>query len=128
MYNVNPYSTYKEQDLETSSKYELVGKLYAKAAVELRKAVDSIAAKRLDLANDSIIKAQIIIVTLNGSLDQSYSISAQMSPLYQYMLRRLREANVKKDPAILEEVYGLLIQFRDTWREALKAFKKEQLP
>lgn len=39
------------------------------------------------------------------------------------MLQRLLEANVKKDPEILEEVNTHLRSMRDTWKQVMEANK-----
>jgi flagellar protein FliS len=126
MYNVNPYAAYKNQDLETNSNAELVGRLYGSAAIALKMAVMDIGEKKLDKANNDILKAQTIVVNLKGALDMQYEVSAGLNSLYEYMLRRLVEANVKKDIVILNEIAGILIEFRDTWNEAVKKFKMSQ--
>jgi flagellar protein FliS len=126
MNNVNAYNYYRDQDLETSSNYELVSKLFGAAALNVKKAITYIHEKRLDKANLNMIKAQIIVRTLNESLDKNYVISQQLSPIYDYIIKRLVQANIKKDIAILEEIYGLLIEYRDTWCEAIKIFKISQ--
>lgn len=123
MMKSNPYNLYKNADLDTSSNYELVGKLYARAALTLKRACGYIDDKRLDLACADIIKAQIIVTTLNESLDLQYGIAHQLRPLYVYMLKRMREANIKKDKDILNEISGMLFELRDTWDEAVKRFK-----
>ena len=120
---VNPYSAYRNQDLETSSKNELVGKLYESAALSLRKAAAGIGDGRLDLASSEMIHAQNIVIVLNDSLDMRYDISGQLRALYEYMLRRVREANIHKDVAILDEVAGMLSGLRDTWAQARKNSK-----
>lgn len=126
MYNTNPYAAYKNQDLETNSKSELVGRLYGAAAIALKMAVMDIGEKKLDKANNDILKAQTIVVNLKGALDMQYEVSAGLNSLYEYMLRRLVEANVKKDVVILNEIAGILIEFRDTWNEAVKKSKMSQ--
>jgi len=126
MTNVNAYNLYRDQDLETSSNYELVSRLFGAAALNVKKAITYIHEKSLDKANLNMIKAQIIVRTLNESLDMNYEISKQLSPIYDYIVRRLVQANIKKDSAILEEIYGLLIEYRNTWNEALKIFKIAQ--
>ena len=40
--------------------------------------------------------------------------------MYEYILRRLVEANIKKDKDILEEVLEHLRTMRDTWKEVMK--------
>jgi flagellar protein FliS len=126
MANLNPYSVYRDNDLETSSKYEIVGRLYGAASLRLKLACAAIEENRLDSASSDIIKAQTIVTTLNESLDMSFGISRQLRALYVYILRRLREANIKKDVKMLDHVSGMLSEFRDTWNEALKKFKMSQ--
>lgn len=53
-------------------------------------------------------------------------VSKQMLPLYDYMNRRLVEANIQNDIAIIEEVEGLVTEFRDTWKEVIKITRQQQ--
>lgn len=123
MFTRNPYEAYRQQDVDTSNKEELVGKLYNEASLCLRRAVTAIDQKRLDKANSCIIKAQIIIKSLNECLDLQYDIGRQLRSLYQYMMKRMYEANMKKDKDILEEIAGMLADLRNTWGEAVKRYK-----
>lgn len=123
MINSNPYATYKQQDLETCGKEELVGKLLGAAALSLKMAVLSIGDKKYDKANNDMIKAQTIVVNLKNSLDKRQDVSKGLDTLYEYMLRRLVEANMKKDTEILNEISGILFELRDTWNEAMKKAK-----
>ena len=45
-------------------------------------------------------------------------------PVYTYLMYRLREANVKKDKEMLEEVLKHLRTMRDAWKEVMKLAKK----
>ena len=40
--------------------------------------------------------------------------------VYTYLIRRLRDANLKKDPEILEEVLKHLRTMRDAWKEVME--------
>ena len=126
MYQTNPYAAYKNQDLDTNTNYELVGRLFGAAAISLKMAVMDIGEKKLDKANNDMIKAQTIVINLRKSLDMNYEISTSLGLLYDYMLRRLIEANAKKDTAILNEIAGILIELRDAWNEALKTYRISQ--
>ena len=55
-----------------------------------------------------------------------YEISKQILPLYEYMNRRLIEANIKNDVEIVDEVIGLVTEFRDTWKEVIKLNRQQQ--
>jgi len=47
-----------------------------------------------------------------------------MELMYDYLYRRLTEANYKKDIEILEEVNEFLREFRDTWKEVMEIVKQ----
>ena len=124
--NMNPYERYRQQDLETSNRQELVGKLFNEASVSLRRAAQAIEQKKIEAANEHIKKSEVIIKTLDKSLDMQYDIAGQLKALYGYMQRRMLEANLKKDIGILNEVSEILIELRDAWVEAVKSSKKIQ--
>lgn len=58
-----------------------------------------------------------IIEGLRASLDHDAGgdISGNLDSLYEYMSRRLLEANIKGDEAILDEVFGLLSEIKGGW-------------
>ena len=58
-----------------------------------------------------------IIAGLRASLDinQGGEIAANLEALYDYMERRLLDANSRNDLAALDEVAGLLRQVKDAW-------------
>jgi flagellar protein FliS len=62
-----------------------------------------------------------IIAELNQSLDMNRQpVAESLRNLYEYMLRRLVEANMKKDQAILDEVLTMMLALRETWIDAVK--------
>lgn len=58
-----------------------------------------------------------IIDGLRASLDHEVGgeISGNLDALYEYMGRRLLEANIKSDAAMLDEVFGLLSEIKGGW-------------
>jgi flagellar secretion chaperone FliS len=124
--SMNPYEIYRQRDLDTSNNQELVGKLFNEASLSLKRAIKAIDNKKYDAANDSIKKSQVIVLTLNKSLDMQYEISFHLRRLYTYMLKRMLEGNMKKDKVVLEEISDMLSGLRDTWIEAIKRSKKMQ--
>ncbi len=67
-----------------------------------------------------------IIDGLRVSLDKEAGgeIASNLDDLYDYMGRRLLEANVKNDAAMLEEVAGLLREIKTAW-DAIPAELRE---
>ncbi len=75
--------------------------------------------QREDLAGKSaqITWATTIINGLRASLDpeRGGEIAANLDDLYSYMLQRLVDASVRNDPAILDEVMGLMLEIKGAW-------------
>ncbi len=122
----NPYQYYKNQALDTSSKYELVGRCYGDAAASIKRAQLYLDEKNFEQANSSILKAQKILAGLDGALDMQYEIGGQLHTLYGYMQKKLFKANLSGDTEALGNVAGMLDELRDTWIQAVKNYKKIQ--
>ena len=54
------------------------------------------------------------------TLDMKYPVAKDFDNMYQYIDRRLLEANISKDPEILKEVLTHLHAIRDTWKEVMR--------
>ncbi|MCM1567156.1 MAG: flagellar export chaperone FliS [Dehalobacter sp.] len=123
MYNINPYQQYKQNSIISADKGELTLLLYDGAVKSIKQGIKFIEEKKIQDVHNSIIKAQEIITYLSETLNMEYEISGNLSSLYEYINRRLFEANMKKDKYILDEALGLVVDLRDTWREAVKIAK-----
>ncbi|MDJ0927105.1 MAG: flagellar export chaperone FliS [Gammaproteobacteria bacterium] len=68
---------------------------------------------------EAICKAVALIDGLRTSLDldKGGEIAANLNALYDYMTRRLTEANVQNRPELLDEVAGLLAEIRSAWEQ-----------
>lgn len=122
----NAFNAYKQNSVTTASPGELTLMLYNGCLKFLSKAKLAIDEKNIEERNYNIQRAQAIIAEFMSTLNMDIEISKQMLPLYEYMNRRLTEANIKNDPAIIEEVEGLVTEFRDTWKEVLKITRQQQ--
>ena len=119
------YKNYKEVEIETASGLKLVVMLYAGAIKFLNIAKEAIYQKKLDVANNNIIKAQDIITELMTSLNfEAGEIAHNLYSLYIYMNRRLLEANIEKNAEIISEVIKLLTILKEAWEELLKNQKE----
>lgn len=74
-------------------------------------------------AHTCIVKAKNILITFENTLDMKYSISNDLLNMYEYMIKRLTEANIKKNVEILEEILKHVKGFRDTWEQAVRIAK-----
>jgi flagellar protein FliS len=66
-----------------------------------------------------------IIDGLRVSLDKQAGgeLAENLDRLYDYMMRRLLEANVRNEPAYLDEVANLLREVKDAWNAIPEEFR-----
>jgi len=124
----NPYKAYRDNAVNTASGGELTLMLYNGCIKFIKQAIKEMEAKNFEAKNTNIQKAQNIIQELMITLDQKVEISKQILPLYEYMQFQLKEANIKNDPALLEEVLGFTVEFRDTWKKVILKSRQQQFP
>jgi len=114
-----PLQAYQNNSVNTATPGELTLMLYNGALKFLKQTKASISEKKWDKAHEYNMRVQTIIQELIITLDRTYPIAEQILSLYEYVQSRLVEANIKKETSILDEVEGLLTQFRDTWKQAM---------
>ncbi|HHW70658.1 MAG TPA: flagellar export chaperone FliS [Clostridiales bacterium] len=122
----NPYQQYEKQSVMTASPGELTLMLYNGCIKFIKMGIKYIEEGNIGEANNAIQKAQDIINELAVTLDMEYEIAEQMYLLYEYMERRLIEANISKDMGILHEVEELIVELRDTWAEVIKLNRQQR--
>lgn len=122
----NPYQAYQENSVTTATPGELTLMLYNGCLKFIKLAKKAIAEKNVEEKNINLQKAQKIISELMVTLNPDIEVSKHMMTMYEYMNRRLIEANIKNDVTILEEVEGYVAEFRDTWKEVLRLSKINQ--
>jgi flagellar secretion chaperone FliS len=115
----NLHKNYLESEIMSAGPVKLVELLY-------RGAIDSVAAARGSLQNGDIMgrsrkisKAVAILNELARSLDHSKAedLSRRLAELYDYMARRLNDANFQQTEAPLIEVNGLLNVLIEAWQQ-----------
>jgi len=113
------YGAYANSKIMTASPAELTLMLYEGAIKFCNIAIVGIEQNDIEKAHNNIVKVQNIITEFRATLDEKYEVSKDFDNVYVYLLERLREANMKKDTAILEEVLKHLRTMRDTWKEVM---------
>ena len=111
---------YQQLQVRSASPNRLLIMLYEGAIRFLHQAMDHMAADNHEAQCDRIQRAQRILTELTYSLDMAIGgeLAQSLRALYAYMHGRLTEANVRSDPALVEEVRGLLADLLDAWKEA----------
>ena len=116
----NAYSQYNNSKILTASPAELTLMLYEGAIKFCNIAILAVEKKEVEKAHINIVKTQKIIDHFRMTLDMKYAVAQDFERVYEYLARRLVQANISKDAEILEEVCGHLRSMRDTWKEVMK--------
>lgn len=115
-------STYSRVGVETgvteASPHRLVAMLFDGAIESIHQARGALASRDIAAKGQAIGKAvRIVDEGLKGGLDRSAGgqLATDLSALYDYLLRRLTEANLRNDDAALAECSTLLDAVRQGW-------------
>lgn len=113
----NPYENYKRMQVQTSSPGRLLLMLYEGMLKNLRYAKEGIEQKKINQAHNHLIKAQKIILQLNDDLNMEAGgeIADNLRNLYLFSYRRLVDANVQKNGAMVQEVIDIMSQLKEAW-------------
>ena len=120
------YEKYNNSKVLTASPAELTLMLYDGAIKFCNIAIMGIEEKNIEKAHNNIIRVQRIIEEFRATLDRRYPVAADFDRVYVYLLRRLVEANLKKDKAILEEINMHLRSMRDNWKEIMRVNRENK--
>ncbi|WP_108669010.1 flagellar export chaperone FliS [Peribacillus acanthi] len=122
----NPYQAYQQNSVTTASPGELTLMLYNGCLKFINAAKKAIEDKSIEQRNLNIQKAQNIISEFVITLNMDIEVSKNLAVMYEYIGRRLTEANIKNDASILDEVEGLVVELRDTWKEVIQLNRQKQ--
>lgn len=97
--------------------HRLVLMLLNGALSNIAVAKGSIERQDVSVKGEAIGHAISIVSGLRSSLDLNVGgeLALNLDSLYDYMERRLLEANIQSDPALLEEVSALLHEIKEGW-------------
>lgn len=119
MIQKNPYAAYNNSKIQTATPAELTLLLYEGAIKFTNIAIVAMEKNDVQKAHDNIMKTENIIEEFQATLDHKYPVAKDFDAVYSYLLKRLFDANIRKDPEILEEVLRHLRTMRDTWKEVM---------
>lgn len=126
MLKQNGYAQYQNSRIMTASPAELTLMLYEGAIKFGNIAIVAMENKDPAKAHENIVKVEKIIQNFRDTLDKKYPIWEDFEKVYVYLLRRCHEANIAKDPVIMEEVVKHLRSMRDNWKEVMKKVATEK--
>lgn len=122
----NALNVYQQNSVNTASKEKLLLMLYDGLVKFIRQGITGIEEKDIQKTNTNFVKAQNIILEFMSTLNEEVGgeMAKSLNLLYDYMHRRLIEANIKKDIEIAKEVLGFAEELKETFEEAYRLAKK----
>ncbi|MDD4978547.1 MAG: flagellar export chaperone FliS [Gallionella sp.] len=119
---ITAISAYKKVGIESSATsadpHKLITMLFQGALLAIANAKNQMLKNETMAKGKSISHAiSIIGEGLHASLDTRVKgqLVQDLSALYDYMVRRLTEANIENNVAILDEVTGILTELKSAW-------------
>ena len=120
--NTAAHQVYRQTQTHTARPGELVVMLYRGAIRFTAAAVAALEARDLEGSHNNLIKAQAIINELSASLklDVGGEVAVNLARIYEYLERRLVEANVSKTAEPAREVEHHLRELLPAWEQAVR--------
>lgn len=122
MYANNAYKAYKNNSVNHASKEQLLLMLLDGAVKFAKMGRQAIIDKKIQRAHESLTRTQDIFYELMATLDVNAGgdWTKHLMGIYEFITKRLSDANMKKDVEVMNEVIPLIENIRDTWYEAEK--------
>lgn len=115
---MNGVSAYQETSVSTQNKGRLIVMLYDGAIKFMRLAIRELEANNYQAKGKYINKAMAIITELSAVLDMESGgeIAGDLRRLYNFMNRRLSEANTKCDAQGIRDVITMMEELNQGWK------------
>lgn len=101
----------------TASNVQLIQMLFDGLLESMVAARGHIQHHNIQEKSKAIARASRIVIGLQGALDfeKGGDLANNLNDLYNYVTRRLFQANAQNDVAVIDEVHGLMKEIRDAW-------------
>ena len=118
---------YQKASIETASREQILIMLYDGAIQFLNKAKIAMENNKIEEQNNNLISAQNIIQEFINSLDHEVApqLAQNLESLYEYFIRRLIFANMKRKVEPIDEVLKYLKSLKLTWEKAIRLAQQE---
>lgn len=103
----------------SATPHQLIQMLYDGLLERIAQMKGAVEQKNIELKNTKVNQAISILFGLREALDKDSAkdISNGLDNIYDYVQRRLWQAHMKNDPAILDECAKLIEEISSAWRE-----------
>ncbi len=124
--NQNRMSDYQRNAILTATPAELTLMLYEGAIKFCNLAKMAIEKGDVQKAHTNLKRAQDIITEFRITLDHKYPVWEDFERVYDYIYRKLVEANMHKDMEALDEALKYIREMRDTWKQVMKLARTQK--
>lgn len=118
-----PYQAYKQQSVMTMTPGQMLTAVFDELIKQLRIAEIAFEDRNIAEINRALQKSQQIINELKTTLNFDYEISNNLNEIYNYLIRVIIDANIKKDPCEIPDTIAMVTELRDTFAEASRLAK-----
>jgi flagellar protein FliS len=121
--NGNGIDAYRQTNVTTADPKRLVLMCYEGAIGSLKTARENYISGEYEAKAETVQKAQNIISELALALDfeKGGEVARNLEALYNYILRRITEGDVKGDVKAFDEVILMLGELESAWKEISRA-------
>ncbi|PLW84443.1 flagellar export chaperone FliS [Kineobactrum sediminis] len=116
---VSAYRSGNVARAEYASPHQLVTMLFEGALERLARAIGHTERGDVAAKGECLGRVVLILDNLQASLDAGAgdgAIAGNLDDLYDYMMRRLTEANLRNDVTMMTEVQQLLLPLAEAWK------------
>ena len=102
-----------------SNNVELIQMLFDGLVESLSAAKGHIQHNSIPEKGKAISRATRIVLGLQGALDfeKGGDLANNLNDLYNYVTRRLLHINLRNDLVALDEIYGIITEIREAWKQ-----------
>lgn len=119
--NTLGYQAYKKTQVQTADQGRLILMCYDGAIGLLRQAQRAHAEKNYTVMNELLNKVQNIVWELTNGLNyEAGEVAYNLDALYNYMIRRIIDAQYHNSMDPTHEVITYLQELRDTWQNIIQ--------
>lgn len=110
---------YQNDGMAASSPPRLLLAVFDRLQRDLNTAIAAIQMGQVEPAHKALVNAQDLVLELRLALeDQTWSGVAELQALYDYIIDRLVDANLSKDPQLVKDCLAVVVPLGETWVEA----------
>ncbi len=123
---MDPLKAYKSVKRQTTSPQQAIVMAYDGIIKFLNLAKSKMQERDFYMTNEYMFKARRLLSELTLALnDEAGELADKFRALYNYCYNRTIEANLRKEPEIIDEVIGLLSPLADAWHEAVEQINRD---